>query len=76
MTTHVSGTSQGVAFYASTEMIAALERAAAEHGVTRSHFARTQIAALLRAAGILDPQAPVTQHEARRKRLSNGRGRL
>lgn len=57
-----------VAFVASGDLITALDQAAAKHGQTRSHFARHALATMLRDAGILAPEAPVTQHDARRKR--------
>ena len=56
-----------VAFHASGDFITALDLAAAERGETRSHFARKALATLLRDAGLLAHEAPVTQHDARRK---------
>lgn len=68
--TTTSGHPAAVSFFASPAFIDALDRAAAEQGETRSHFARKTLASLLRQAGKLDPEAPVTQHDARRKALA------
>ena len=68
--TTTSGHPVAVSFFASPAFIDALDRAAAEQGETRSHFARKTLAGLLRDAGKLDPEAPVTQHAARRKAIA------
>lgn len=68
MTTHTTARPVAVAFHASGDFIIALDQAAAERGETRSHFARKALATMLREAGLLAPEAPVTQHDARRKR--------
>lgn len=70
MTTDDAHDSACVSFFASGPFIRALDAAAAERGETRSHFARKALADVLRAAGLLDPQAPVTRHAARRRALS------
>ena len=68
MTTDTTTQPVAVAFHASGDFITALDRAAAERGETRSHFARKALATLLRETGLLSPEAPITQHDARRKR--------
>ncbi|MEG9502893.1 MAG: hypothetical protein MIN69_13745 [Methylorubrum extorquens] len=70
MTTDQPDDPAGVSFFASGPFIRALDAAAAERGETRSHFVRKALADVLRSAGLLDPQAPVTRHEARRRALS------
>lgn len=62
--TTTTGSVPAVAFVASGEFIAALDHAAAQHGQTRSHYARQILAEHLRIAGVLDPATPITVHEA------------
>lgn len=65
--TTTPGSVPAVAFVASGEFVAALDHAAAQHGQTRSHYARHVLAEHLRSAGILDHETPITAHEAARR---------
>ncbi|CAM3051221.1 hypothetical protein JHFBIEKO_4421 [Methylobacterium mesophilicum] len=65
--TTTNGGVPAVAFVASGEFVAALDNAAAQHGQTRSHYARQVLAEHLRSAGILAPETPITTHEASRR---------
>lgn len=65
--TTTPGSVPAVAFVASGEFVAALDHAAAQHGQTRSHFARRVLAEHLRSAGILASETPITVHEASRR---------
>lgn len=62
---HPATGGDAVAFRAHQGLIEAIEQAAAEEGVTRSHFARRIVAAYLRAEGYFPPEAPTNKHEAK-----------
>lgn len=56
-----------VAFVAHGDLIAALDAASANLGVTRSHYARSRLAQILRAEGWLGRDAHISRYEARHR---------
>ncbi|MCK2056993.1 hypothetical protein [Methylobacterium sp. 37f] len=56
-----------VSFVAHGALIDALDKTAAEIGVSRANIARVLIAQALREAGRLAPQAPASRYEARHR---------
>lgn len=69
-TTPTLGNAGSVGFVAHADLIAAIDQAAAERGVTRSHFVRHRIAEWLKEEGRLDPDTPTTNHDERRRRTA------
>ena len=69
MTTDDHPTTGGdrVSFVAHDHLIAALDAASVQLGVSRGHYARERIAQILRDEGFLQPDAPASRYEARRR---------
>lgn len=69
MTTDDHPTTGGdrVSFVAHDDLIAALDAASGQLGVSRGHYARQRIAQILRDEGFLQPDAPASRYEARRR---------
>lgn len=68
MTEPLLGKAPAVCFVASIAFIDALDRAAAQQGQTRSHYARNLLAQHLRNGGLLPSDGALTNHDARRYR--------
>lgn len=64
---HPNAGGDRVTFVAHADLIAALDAASASLGVTRSHYARSRLAQILRAEGFLAIDAPASRYEARHR---------